>query len=122
MIVDSVGDQYSARLSQRVQPRRHVHPITENVMLLNDHIAKVDTNPELDSRLWSDVLVAFSHSSLHLDSAADGIHYTRKLRQEAVSGVLYNPPPMLTDFRIDQFSKVALEPLVGALLVSPHQP
>jgi hypothetical protein len=28
---------------------------------------------------------------------------------------------MLTDFRIDQFSKMALEPLVGALLVSPHQ-
>src|SRR5215831_2054258 len=58
---------------------------------------------------------------LHLDSAADGIHYAQKLRQEAVPGVLYDPPPVLTDFWIDQFPKVALKPFVGPLLIRPHQ-
>ena len=28
---------------------------------------------------------------------------------------------MLTDFRIDQLPKVALEPFVGPLLIRPHQ-
>ena len=62
-------------------------------MLLNDHVDEVDTDPELDPRLRRGGLIAFSHPPLHLHSAADGIHYTRKLRQETAAGVLYDPPP-----------------------------
>jgi hypothetical protein len=55
-----------------------------------------------------------------LHGAADGIHHTRELCQEAVAGVLDDPAAVLVDFWIDQFPEVGLEPLVRAFLVRAH--
>jgi hypothetical protein len=46
------------------------------------------------------------------EEGTDGIDYARKLCQEAVAGVLYDPAPVLGDLRLDQFPKVGLEALV----------
>src|SRR5215472_14128839 len=100
MIMDSVGDEYPAGLGESLQSCGHVHSIAEDVVLLRDHIAKVDADPELDPLVLRDEVVALGHAPLHFHSAANGIHNARKLRQEAVAGILYHPAPVLRDLRI----------------------
>jgi hypothetical protein len=60
-------------------------------------------------------------TALHLHCAAHGIHHARKLRQQAVAGVLHDAAPVLPDLRIDQFPEVRLQPFVRPLLIRPHQ-
>jgi hypothetical protein len=120
MIVDRVGDQYSARLSQRLQPRRYVHPIPEDVVLLNDHVTEVDADAEVNSPLWQGSLIALGHPALDLNGAPDGIDHAGELGKEAVAGVLNDPAPVLGCLRIDELPEVGLEPLVRSLLVPAH--
>ena len=64
-----------------------------------------------------------SHSDflLHLDRATHGIDHARKFRQEAVTGVLYDPAAMLRDLRIDQFPEVGLEALMRPSSSAPKR-
>ena len=39
----------AARLRQRLQPRRDVHAVAENVAVLDDHVAEIDADAELDA-------------------------------------------------------------------------
>ena len=108
------------RFGQPLHPRRDVHPVAENVLLLNDHLAEIDAHAKPDAALLRHLRLAVDHPALDLHGAADGIHHARKLRQEAVAGVFHNAPAVLRDLWIDQFAEVALEPFVGSLLVRPH--
>ena len=53
--------------------------------------------------------------------APNSIHDTRKLRKEAVAGVLYDAAPVLRDLRVDQFLEVGFEPFVGAFFIRSHK-
>ena len=88
-------------------------------MLLRDHVAKVDADAEPDPEVFGHLRLTLGHFTLDLDSTADAIDYARKLCQEAVAGVLYDPAPLLGDLRIDQFPEMGLKPLVRPLLVAP---
>ena len=90
-------------------------------MLLNDHIAEVNPNAEPNPALLGHLRFTIGHSALDFDSATDGIHNTRKLRQEAIAGVLDDATPVLRDLWIDQFREMRLEPLVRAFLIRSHQ-
>jgi len=43
------------------------------------------------------------------------VHDTGKLRQQAITGVLYDPASVLLDLRIDQLAEMPFEPFVGPL-------
>ena len=86
-------------------------------MLLSNHVAEVDPDTQLDAPLLGHIRLAFDHPALDLDGTPDGVHHARKLGQETVAGVLYDPAPMLCDLWIDEFTEVNLQMLVGALLV-----
>jgi hypothetical protein len=90
-------------------------------VLLNDHVAEVYANAELDALIRRDTRIALSHFPLDLCPAADGIRHARKFRQKAVAGVLNDPAPVLLDLRIDQLPKMGFEPLVRPLLIRSHQ-
>jgi len=72
-------------------------------------------------RCLANLGLAVDHPALDLDSAAHGIHDTRKFREHAVAGVFDDPPLMLTDLWVDQFDEMRLEALVRALLIGAHQ-
>jgi hypothetical protein len=110
MIVDRVGDQYSARLSQRLQPRRYVHPIPEDVVLLNDHVTEVDADAEVNSPLWQGSLIALGHPALDLNGAPDGIDHAGELGKQAVAGVLNDPPRCSAVFRLTNSRRWAWSP------------
>jgi hypothetical protein len=114
-------DADPAGLCQGFQPRRNIHTVAEDVLLLDDHVAKVDADAEPDPLLLGHLPLAVNHPALDFYCAANGIHDTGKFRQEAIAGVLYDPAPMLLDLWIDQLPEMSLEPFVRAFLIDTHQ-
>jgi hypothetical protein len=90
-------------------------------VFLDNHVAEVDPDPELDALLRRGARVAIGHPALYLDCAPDGVHHAPKLGQETVAGVLYDPAPVLGDLGVDQLTEMSFEPLVRPLLIRPHQ-
>src|SRR4029077_1197702 len=117
-----IGNADAAGLGDALQPRCNVHPITEDVLFLNDHIAEIDADPKSDALVLWDVGIAIGHPSLQFGSASDGVHNAGKLGEEAVARVLDSAPAVLPDLRINQLVEVRLEAFVRAFLVRPHQP
>ena len=74
-----------------------------------------------DPALFRQLRLALGHPPLHLDRAPDGVDHARKLRQQAVAGVLYGSPPVLLDFGRNELPEMRLQPFVRPLLIRPHQ-
>jgi hypothetical protein len=106
--------------SARASSRAAIHPIAEDVVFLNDHVAEIDPNPELDPLLRQGGRISLGHAPLHFRRATNSVNHARELGQEAVAGVLYDPAPVLRDLRIDQLPEMSLEPLVRPLLIRAH--
>ena len=105
-----------SRQARPALPWRHeIHAIAEDIAVLDDNVALVDADAELNPLPWWRLLIAVGHPALDLHGAADGIHHTRELGQEAIAGVLYDPALVLCDLGLDQFPEVGLEPLVPGL-------
>src|SRR5215831_1643322 len=83
LIANDTADANPAGLSQSLQPGRHIHAITEDVVHLDDYVPEVDADAKLDPSLSRRARVALGHSPLHLDRAPDGIHHARELGKEA---------------------------------------
>jgi hypothetical protein len=90
-------------------------------VLLSDDIPEIDSHAEFDPVLRRAGGIGLGHSPLHLDRAANGINDARKLGEEAVAGVLYDPAAVLGDLWADQLPEMGLEPFVGPLLIHPHK-
>jgi hypothetical protein len=67
------------------------------------------------------VRLAVDHPALDLHSAAHRIDDTRKFRQQAVAGVLYDPASVFLDLRIDQFAEMGLQAFVRPLFIRAHE-
>jgi hypothetical protein len=108
-------------LGQPFQPRRDIYSIPEDVVLLGDHVAEINADPELNPLMRRDLCILLGHPPLHLDRTPDGINRTLELGQKAVAGILDYPTPVLCDLGLDQLPEVRLEPFVRPLLIHPHQ-
>ena len=122
LLVDVRGDADAAGLGQPLEPRRHIHAVAVDVASLDDHLADVDPEAEIDALSGGGAGIALCHAALYLERAADRIHYARELGEKAVARGLDDAPAMLADLGFDELPKMALEPGVGALLVRSHQP
>ena len=108
--------------AKRLQARREVDAVAEDVALLDDHVAEIDADAEADLPLAGDVGVAFGHAPLHLGRALDGVDDARELHQHAVAGGLDDPAFFLGDGRIDQLEPMRAQPGERARLVRLHEP
>jgi hypothetical protein len=112
----------AARLSYPFQTYRYVHSIAENVAVLDDDIANIDANAELDPPLPRQVGVAFSHAALHIKRAAHGVHHAAELSQDSVAGILNNASAVFANLGIDKGAQMFFQLNVRALLVDAGQP
>jgi hypothetical protein len=116
-----IGDANASRFRKPFQPCRYVHAIPEDVTTVDDDIANIDANAELDPLLPWHIDVALGHTALDGNGAADRVHYAAELSQQPIPGVLDNPPAVLTDLRIHEGAQVTLELGVRALLILAGQ-
>src|SRR5580704_18073942 len=79
MVVDRSRDAYAARLCQHLQPGCDVDAVAEDVVVLNDDVAKVDAHAKPDTPLNRHLRLALGHAALDLHSAAHGVDNARDL-------------------------------------------
>ena len=56
-----------AGLGDAFDPRRDIDPVAENVVALDDHVAEIDADAELDPPVLGNVGVAVAHLALDFD-------------------------------------------------------
>ena len=93
------GSRYAdaARLSQRFQPSSNVDAITEEIIASDDNVAEVDAYAILDAFFCWHISVLVADVRLYLDGALHGIHDTRELDQQPVTGCLYETTTVRRD-------------------------
>jgi hypothetical protein len=62
-----------------LQARRHVHPVAEDVVAVDDDVANVHPDTELDALVRWHVPVVIGHRRLELDHTAHGTNDTGEL-------------------------------------------
>jgi hypothetical protein len=117
-----IGDADAAGLGDPLQPRGDVDAIAEDVAFLDDDVADVNPDAQLDAPVGGLAGIALCHSALLRDSAAGGVHGAAELDQNAVAGPLDDPAAVLCNRRLQQFAAMGVEPGERPFLVGPHQP
>ena len=72
LVVYGVRDANCAGLGERLEPGGDIDAIAENVVAIDDDIAKVDADPDLETALRRKRLIDRVRGTLHLDRAAEG--------------------------------------------------
>jgi hypothetical protein len=122
LVEDAPRQADAAGLAQPLQARRHVHPIAEDIVALDDDVADVEAYAVDDPAILGDRRVALGHGRLHLDGEVDGIDDAGEFHQRAVAHQLHGAAAILNLFRLDQVPAQRLEGRKGAGLVLAHQP
>ncbi len=122
LVANHPADTDPARRGQCFETRRDVDAVTEDVPLIDDDVAEVDSDAELDTTLGRNACVALCHLALHLDGAAYRVDNTRKFDEQAVPGGFNNTAVMLLDAGIGKLASECLHRGERPFLVRPHQP
>jgi hypothetical protein len=128
VVMDRVGDEHPAGISQGYDPRGDIDAVAIEVVALDDHVVEVDAVAQFDAIVWLDTGVSLGHRLLHRDRAAHRIDDARKFQQQAVAVVLVpgldpgDAPVVLDDFRIEKLAAQRFEAFKRAFLVCSHQP
>jgi hypothetical protein len=100
ILLDTRGHKDRAWIGECFETCRDVHPITEDVSILDNDITDMDTHSVLHAIIRSTGVV-LAHPALHCDRTRDCLHDTGKLSQDAVAGSFDNPTLMFGNLRID---------------------
>ena len=122
LVAHGARDADAAGLGEHFEPRRDVDAVAKDVVVLDDHVAEIDADAELDPPRRRDVGVASRHPALDLGRAQHRIGDAVELDQHAVAGGLDDAALVLGDGRIDQLDPMGLETRERARLVGLHQP
>src|SRR5262249_30436218 len=90
-------DADATRFRQAFEPGRDVDPMAEDVLALDDDVALVDANTELDALVFGDGGVPLDHLALHRDRAGNRFDDARELDQQPVAGRLDDAALVLGD-------------------------
>ena len=113
--VDATG------VRQRLDPGGNIHPVTIDVVALDDDVTDINANPELYPSVFGAARIVFLDLLLDLDCAGDGIYGARKLHQRAIAHKFEDPARMGRDQRIEEVAPHDLQPSEGPGLVDPHE-
>jgi len=121
VIVNGTGDEHPAGIGQRLYASGDIDAIAVEVVALDDHIAEIDADAQLDAAVRPDSGIALGHRLLHRDRAAHRVDDAGELDQQAVAGRLDDPAVVLGDLRIEELSAQRFEAFERAFLVRSHQ-
>jgi hypothetical protein len=96
--VNRIGDEHPAGIGQGLDPCGDVDAVTIEVVALDDHVAEIDADTQLDAVVRRDVRVPPGYRLLHLDRAAHRINDAREFDQHTVTGGLDDAAVVLGDF------------------------
>ena len=92
LVVYGLRNANGTRRSQGLEPGSDVDAVAKDVITVNDHVTKIDADPQLETALRRDRIVDRPRRPLHLDGAIQRVNDARKIRQQAVARGAYDPP------------------------------
>jgi hypothetical protein len=107
--VNGPRDADTAGVGQAFEACGNVHPITEDVIVLDNDVTDVDADPVSDTPLLGHVGIALRHRVLDLYCALDGLNGARELGQQTVAHQLDDAPMILGDLGVDQLFAMGLQ-------------
>src|SRR6266849_2262524 len=75
------GDHHTPRVCERLQPCRDVHAFAVDIVLIDDYIAEVDPDQNLDPSFLGERALPFAHRLLDLACAAHRLDRAGELDQ-----------------------------------------
>ena len=78
-----------------LETRRDVDAIAEDIVVLDDHVAQIDADAELDPSRRRHIGIAQRHPALDFGGARHGVNDAAELDQHAVTGRLDDAPRFL---------------------------
>src|SRR5262249_18050396 len=108
LLVNAAGDKNLARIGNVLDARSHIDAVAVNVVLFDDHVAKVDADPILDPLVSRQDCVAPGHVLLNDDRTSHRLERAVENGDEAVARGLDEPAVVLGDAGFDE---IALDPL-----------
>jgi hypothetical protein len=81
------GDADAARLGQAFEPCRDVDAIAKEIVAVEDHVAEIDPDAELDAAVGRIDGVAFRHRLLHRNGTAHRVDDAAELSPSVASGL-----------------------------------
>src|SRR6266851_4075906 len=122
VVINRIGDEHPAGISQAFDPRGNVDAVAIEVVALDDHVTEIDADAQLDAAVRADIRVPLRDCLLHRDGTAHRVDDAGKLDQHAVAGGLDDAAVVLGDLRIEELTTQRFEAFERAFLVRPHQP
>ena len=119
-VVDAAGDRDPTRLRDLLHAGCDVDTIAVNVVVLDDHVAEVDSDTENDLLILGLAGIARGHPALNLDSALHGIEDTCELDEQAVPHQLDDAALVLGDLGLDELGAMGTKAGERAFLVEAH--
>ena len=96
------GNDDAAGLGERLEPRGDVDAVAVDVVALDDHVAEIDADPELDALVLGRIGVALGHAALDRERALYGVDHARELDQGAIAHQLDDAAVAGGDLGLDQ--------------------
>ena len=119
VVVDRPRDQDAARLGKLLQARGDVDAVAVDVLAVDDHVAEVDADAELEPVLGRQGGVALAQGLLDVDSAGQRLDDAREVGQHAVTRRADDAAVVLGDEPVDDLA-AGPKPGVRAGLVAVH--
>jgi hypothetical protein len=122
VLVNTTRDADSSRRAERLKPSRHIDAVAEDVLIVNNNVTLVHTDPEFDPLIDRDFDIAFSHRALDGHRATNSLHSARILDENAISGRFDDAPMIRGDAGIDDLTPNGFDSAERFALVVAHQP
>ena len=121
VLLNPSGYANPARIGERFEPRGDIDSVAKNVAILEDDVALMDADAQLDAAVWRTVATPISYFALDPYRTAERIDDADELDEKPVAGGLDQPAAMRRNRRVDHLGPNEPEPMQRAFLVGTDQ-
>jgi hypothetical protein len=115
------GDAYPAGWSEAFKAGRDIDPVTVDVITLDNDIAEMHPDAEVNATLVRYFGVALGHALLYGEGTFDRVDHAGELDQGAITHQLDDATVMVRDPGVDQLRPMALEHAKHTHLIFLHE-
>ncbi len=120
LIVDALADAYRSRRRQGLEPSRDIDAVSVNVALIDQDVARVDPDPQLDTVLLLLIRLSRGKPALDIERTTYRVDRARELDQQSVAHAAHETSVIFVDCRLDQFTRMASKARMRLVLAAAH--
>ncbi|HEX4193877.1 MAG TPA: hypothetical protein VHY80_12295 [Stellaceae bacterium] len=121
LVAHDPADADPTGLGQGFEARSDIDAIAKDVVVVDNDVADIDADAELDAALGRHSDITLGHLALHLYCAAHRIHDAGKLDEQPIAHSLDEAPMMFLDFGISELAAQLFQRGERPLLIGAHQ-